>query len=163
MHRLEAKQFLPITVEQAWEFISNPKNLQLITPPEMKFHIIAGADKPLFSGQIIHYQVSPLPFYRTGWTTEITQVEPGKYFIDTQLRGPYSIWHHKHFLYETEGGVLMEDVIDYQLPLGFIGRLLDRLFVRKQLRTIFNFRKEAMEARYGNLEGKPASLTIKTI
>lgn len=163
MHRLEARQFLPIPKEKAWEFISNPANLQLITPPEMKFNILAGADKPLYAGQIIHYRVSPLPFYRTSWTTEITQVQPGEYFIDNQLRGPYSLWHHKHFIYEATNGVLMEDVIDYQLPLGLIGRLLNRLFVQKQLRAIFNFRKESLQQRYGTLQGQPASLTFKTL
>ena len=71
----------------------------------------------MFAGQIIQYKVSPFPFYSTNWVTEINHMKEGEYFVDEQRFGPYALWHHKHFIKAIEGGVEMEDIIDYKLPL----------------------------------------------
>ena len=85
----------------AWDFLSDPKNLKVITPDAMGFQILSGADRAMFSGQIIQYTVSPLPGYSTRWVTEITHVNEGSYFVDEQRFGPYALWHHKHFITKT--------------------------------------------------------------
>lgn len=163
LYQLCAKQFLPISKEEGWEFLSNPKNLKTITPPHMGFHILSGGDEPMYAGQIIQYVVKPFPFMATKWVTEITHVIPGEYFVDEQRFGPYALWHHKHFIRETSGGVEMEDIIDYKLPFGFIGRLMHPIVVKSQLKKIFEYRKIKLESLFGSIPGKETSLELKTI
>jgi ligand-binding SRPBCC domain-containing protein len=163
LYRLGAAQYLPIHTETAWDFLSNPANLQKITPPHMGFEILSGADRPMYAGQLIQYSVSPLPGIRTRWVSEITHVTPGSYFVDEQRYGPYSLWHHKHFIREVEGGVVMEDIVDYKLPLGLLGRMAQGLFVRRQLTEIFKYREGTLRDLFGTLPGRPSKFSIETI
>lgn len=105
----------------------------------MGFHILAGADRPMFQGQVIQYIVKPFPLVSTKWVTEITHVKEGEYFVDEQRFGPYSLWHHKHFLKEVPEGVEMEDVIDYKLPFGFLGQLTHPLLVKNNCKRFLSF------------------------
>ncbi|PWK19895.1 SRPBCC family protein [Xanthomarina spongicola] len=150
VYRLSSKQNLPITLEEAWQFLSSPKNLKTITPGYMSFDIISGAEKPMFAGQIIQYIVTPVLGIKTHWVTEITHVEDRHYFVDEQRFGPYALWHHKHFLKEIEGGVEMEDIIDYKIPFGFLGRLLHPVLVKPKLTEIFNHRTQKLNELFGN-------------
>lgn len=163
MYRLSAKQGLPISREIAWDFLSNPANLKVITPPAMGFEILSGAERPMFPGQIIQYKVHPFPGYTTKWVSEITHVKDGSYFVDEQRFGPYALWHHKHFINEIDGGIEMEDVIDYKLPLGILGQLAHPILVKNQLIKIFNYREEQLEARFGRLNNQKNSLIINKI
>tara|TARA_R110001583_G_scaffold10179_7_gene47348 strand:- start:2425 stop:2910 length:486 start_codon:yes stop_codon:yes gene_type:complete len=149
VYRLSSKQKLPISVDEAWEFLSTPKNLKTITPDYMSFDIISGDDKPMFAGQIIQYIVTPVLGIKTNWVTEITHVVDKKYFVDEQRFGPYALWHHKHFIKEIEGGVEMEDIIDYKIPFGFLGRLVHPILVKPKLTEIFNYRTEKLIALFG--------------
>lgn len=144
VYTLSSKQKLPISLEEAWQFLSSPKNLKTITPDYMGFHILSGAEKPMFAGQIIQYIVTPVFGIKTHWVTEITHVVDKTYFVDEQRFGPYALWHHKHFLREVEGGVEMEDVIDYKLPFGFLGRWLHPILVKPKLTEIFNYRSQKL-------------------
>lgn len=152
IYRLEAKLNLPITKEQAWEFLSNPKNLKTITPQHMSFDILSGADRPIYAGQIIQYLVTPLLGIKTKWVSEITHVEKGKYFVDVQLYGPYALWHHKHFIKEIPGGVEMEDIIDYKVPLGILGQLVHPFLVKPKLNEIFEYRRKKLVELFGELK-----------
>jgi ligand-binding SRPBCC domain-containing protein len=106
----------------------------------------------MFPGQIIQYTVSPFPGIKTLWVTEITHVQEPAYFVDEQRFGPYSLWHHKHFLRAVPGGVEMEDVIDYKLPFGFLGRMLHPILVRPRLKQIFQHRKEKLREIFGEFQ-----------
>ena len=163
LYQLHARQALPITVNEAWEFLSKPGNLSVITPPHMGFKILAGADKPMFPGQIIQYIVSPFSGINTRWVTEITHVKEGEYFVDEQRFGPYSLWHHKHFIRQIEGGILMEDLIDYKLPFGILGQMMHPVLVKRQLRKIFKFREEKLKELFGSLPDEKSILSLKTI
>ena len=149
IYTLHKTQKLPITLDQAWEFLCNPANLSKLTPSEMKMKIISGADRPMYAGQVLQYSVTPLAGIKTKWVSEITQYEHKKYFVDLQLYGPYAFWHHKHFIHEIEGGVKMEDVIDYKVPFGILGQLAHPLLVKPKLESIFNYRKTQLEALFG--------------
>lgn len=149
IYRLHKKQKLPITKEQAWAFLSSPKNLKTITPDYMGFNILSGADRPMFAGQIIQYIVTPVLGIKTKWVTEITHIKEGEYFVDEQRFGPYALWHHKHFINEIEGGVEMEDIIDYKVPLGFLGQLAHPFLVEPKLNEIFEYRIKKLEALFG--------------
>ena len=152
IYTLHKKQNLPISVDEAWEFLSNPRNLKVITPDYMSFDILSGADRPLYAGQVIQYKVTPLLGIKTKWVSEITHVEPKKYFVDVQLYGPYALWHHKHFINEIEGGVEMEDIIDYKVPLGILGQMVHPFLVKPKLEGIFNYRTQKLEELFGTLK-----------
>ncbi|MFM2212900.1 MAG: hypothetical protein RL427_163, partial [Bacteroidota bacterium] len=98
IYTLHTKQNLPISLEEAWAFLSDPKNLKTITPEYMGFKTLSGDDRTMFPGQIIQYIVTPVLGIPMKWVTEITHVENLKYFVDEQRFGPYALWHHKHFL-----------------------------------------------------------------
>ncbi|MFD1294419.1 cell division inhibitor [Lutibacter holmesii] len=149
VYRLSSKQQLPITIDQAWEFLSNPANLKEITPKYMSFDIVSGADRPMFAGQIIQYIVTPILGIKTTWVTEITHVVDKEYFVDEQRFGPYALWHHKHFIKEIDGGVEMEDIIDYKVSLGFLGRLVHPILVKPKLTEIFNYRTKKLVDLFG--------------
>lgn len=145
-------QNLPITIDKAWEFLSDPKNLKIITPEYMGFIIESGADRPMFPGQIIQYIVTPVLGIKTKWVTEITHVQDKKYFVDEQRFGPYSLWHHKHFLKEIPGGVEMEDIIDYKIPLGILGQMVHPLIVKPKLDEIFDYRRKKLIELFGEFK-----------
>ncbi|MFI2743224.1 cell division inhibitor [Zhouia sp. PK063] len=149
LYQIKTKQYLPITIEEAWRFLSNPNNLAIITPPEMTFDVIDGADKEMFEGQIIQYYVSPFKGIKTKWVTEITHVSHQHFFVDEQRFGPYALWHHKHFITAVEGGTLMEDIVDYKLPLGILGKLGHAAIVKNKLHRIFTFRAQKLEELFG--------------
>jgi len=149
VYTLHKKQKLPISINQAWEFLSNPKNLKTITPDYMGFNILSGADRPMFAGQIIQYIVTPVLGIKTKWVTEITHVVDKQYFVDEQRFGPYALWHHKHFIKEIEGGIEMEDIIDYKLPFGILGQLVQPFLVKPKLEEIFNYRTKKLEELFG--------------
>ena len=149
IYTLHKKQKLPISIEKAWGFLSNPKNLKEITPDYMSFNIISTIDRPLYTGQIIQYIVTPLLGIKTKWVSEITHIEEKKYFVDEQMYGPYALWHHKHFIKEIDGGVELEDVIDYKVPLGILGQLVHPILVKPKLEEIFSYRQKKLIELFG--------------
>jgi len=162
LYQLHAKQSFPISREKAWDFLSDPSNLKVITPDHMSFEILSGADRTMFSGQIIQYIVKPFPGYSTKWVTEITHVKEGEYFVDEQRFGPYALWHHKHFIKEIDGGVEMEDIIDYKIPFGILGQLAHPIVVKKQLKQIFDYRENKLIEIFGEMKGMPKTINFKS-
>ena len=153
IYTFHSKQNLPISLEEAWEFLSNPKNLKTITPPYMGFKTLSGDDRDMFAGQIIQYIVTPVLGIPMKWVTEITHVQDKKYFVDEQRFGPYALWHHKHFLKEIPGGVEMEDIVDYKVPMGILGQLVHPFLVAPKLKEIFDFRTKKLIELFGEFNG----------
>lgn len=141
LHCLHYKTKLKIDIDTAWEFFSDPKNLNIITPPDLSFEIISGAERKMYPGQIIIYKITPFPILKTYWITEITHVVPKKLFVDEQRFGPYKFWHHQHIFEETPDGTIVKDIVHYLLPFGIIGKLANRILISKRLKYIFDFRK----------------------
>lgn len=149
IHQLIRKQQLNCDLETAWNFFSSANNLSVITPPEMKFVVLTELkNDDIYEGMTIDYHVSPLLNIKLNWQTEIVQVEHLKNFIDFQNKGPYKVWHHYHEFTKNEDGVLMKDVVDYELPLGFLGEIAHSLFVKKKIESIFDYRKEVLEVLF---------------
>ena len=149
LYRLETVQNLPISQKEAWDFLSDPKNLKRITPEYMGFEILSGASDKMYAGQIIQYIVTPVMSIPTKWVTEITHVDEGKYFVDEQRFGPYALWHHKHFIKPIHKGIEMIDIIDYKIPFGILGQLVHPIIVAPKLKEIFEFRKHALNEMFG--------------
>lgn len=148
---LKTEQKLPISLQEAWDFFSSPKNLSKITPKHMGFIITNQPSETMFEGQIITYKVSPLLGVKISWMTEITTVKENEYFIDEQRFGPYSLWHHRHHFYEIDGGIKMIDEVNYKLPFGFLGSIAHHLFVRKKLKSIFEYREKVLIEMFGQI------------
>jgi ligand-binding SRPBCC domain-containing protein len=145
-------QQIPTNIDTAWQFFSSPANLQKITPPEMNFQIISQHHGDIMHpGQIIEYRVKPMLGISLYWMTEITHVEPKKFFVDEQRYGPYKMWHHQHHFREIDGGVEMTDIIHYKIGYGFIGNIANALFVKFKLRQIFEYRRQYIEKQFGTI------------
>ncbi len=152
LHRIYTKQILHCDVPTAWEFMSSPKNLAEITPSYMGFHILNPKEElqNMYPGQIIEYHVSPLLGIKLHWVTEITHIAEGKYFVDEQRTGPYAFWHHKHFIQPHPKGVEMIDLVHYALPLGLLGNIANAIYVKKQLKQIFDHRFAVLEKKFNS-------------
>lgn len=154
VYSIKEVQNIPVTIEDAWDFFSKPDNLKDITPSSMGFIIKSKHHgERMYPGQIIEYTVKPLfglPLY---WMTEITHVEEGKFFIDEQRYGPYSLWHHQHHFKQIPGGVEMTDIVHYKIPFWFLGDIANALFVQNKLKQIFNYRYKKVEERFGLWKG----------
>lgn len=153
VYSIKTVQQLAISLDQAWEFFSSPKNLKEITPGNLGFHIISSHHgEKMYPGQIIEYKVSPILNIPIYWMTEITHVADKKYFIDEQRFGPYAMWHHQHHFKAIEKGVEMTDIVHYKLPLWFLGDIANSLFVKKQLKEIFEYRYSKVEQLYPSIK-----------
>ncbi len=149
IYQLHTTQKLPISVDEAWNFLSDPKNLKRITPDYMGFKIISGDDRDMYPGQIIEYIVTPVLGIPTKWVTEITHVVDRQFFVDEQRFGPYALWHHKHFIKPIQGGVIMEDIVHYKLPFGILGQLVHPIIVKPKLNQIFKHRERTLIELFG--------------
>lgn len=142
----KSKQFLPLNLEESWDFFSRPENLSKITPPSMGFHITSGYnDGEMYAGMIITYKVRPLLKIPLNWMTEITHVRKPYYFIDNQKKGPFALWHHQHHFQEVDNGVLMRDIVHYAAPLGFLGVPIENWVIKKRVEEIFTYRRRVLE------------------
>lgn len=162
VHCIKTVQKIPVSLKEAWDFFSNPANLQAITPGSMGFKIISThhGDK-MYPGQLIEYKVSPFLNISLYWMTEITHVEELKYFIDVQRKGPYSLWHHQHHFKIIEGGMEMTDIVHYKNPMGFIGEIGNILLVKNQLKKIFEYRVQKVEELFGKWNGLAPIIEMK--
>jgi ligand-binding SRPBCC domain-containing protein len=150
-NQLKFTQKIPISIEQAWDFFSSPANLAKITPKHMGFDITSDfkENQKMYEGQIITYKVSPILGIKLDWMTEITHITDNEYFVDEQRFGPYAMWHHQHHFKAINGGIEMTDLVNYVLPLGFLGNIANQLFVKAQLKEIFEYRFIAVEQLFG--------------
>lgn len=151
VHFIKQVQKLPVPVEVAWDFFSNPQNLCRITPSNLDFQITSKIEaKEIYTGQIITYTIKPLFRIPLFWMTEISHVERHKLFVDEQRKGPYALWHHQHHFKRIDGGTEMTDIVHYKLPFGLLGNV-GLPVVKKQLNKIFVYRKEKIESLLGSL------------
>jgi ligand-binding SRPBCC domain-containing protein len=149
IYTLRVMQQLPVGLSEAWDFFISPTNLEKITPPHMKFRVTSVPDK-MYPGQIISYKVAPFSGIVTNWITEITHVKDRKFFVDEQRFGPYRMWHHEHHFEEKDEGIQMIDKVSYKIPFGILGHLAHIMFVKRQLRRIFEYRLNALEELFAS-------------
>ena len=147
IHRFLSQHFIDAPIENVFEFFSRAENLEQITPPWLNFHIVSVEPAPIQKGSLIKYRLrwGPVPLR---WTTEITEWQPPFRFQDVQLSGPYRLWRHTHTFEARDGGTLMADVVDYELPLGILGDIAHALVVRRDVERIFGYRTTVMESLF---------------
>ena len=147
IYRLEREQWIPAPRDEVFELFRDPRNLQTMTPPWLGFRF--RREPPQHTELDMHFEYwirlggIPMP-----WRTRITRWEPPFAFVDFQESGPYRLWEHTHEFHEAGDGVLMRDVVRYQLPLGPLGRLAHALAVQGLLARIFDYRFDAIRERF---------------
>ena len=144
LYDLTCVQHLPVALETAWQFFTDPYNLLKITPAWLDFRIVSGSGARLYPGMIISFRVTPLSRFTTLWVTEVTQVKAPHFFVDEMRFGPYRFWHHQHRFTPNANGVTVEDIIHYAVKGGPVGRFLNRVWVRPKLNEIFAFRSRTL-------------------
>lgn len=152
MKSLRQEQFLPISINEAWEFFSSPKNLNRVTPKELNFEISSDVPDKMYEGLIIKYKIKPMLNIKVDWCTEITHIKHLEYFIDEQRKGPYKIWHHEHHFKEAEGGIIMTDLLYYDIGKSIFGWLAGKLFVDKKVNEIFSYRHQTLSRYFAKKE-----------
>ncbi len=149
LHRFGVAQLLPVDLETAWEFFSDPRNLQLMTPPWLNLVPTSDVPEAMHQGMIVTYQVKPALGIPVTWVTEITHVVDRRLFVDEQRFGPYRFWHHQHHFREVDGGTEVRDVLHYGLPLGMAGELFGGTLVKRRVKQIFAFRRHTLVELFG--------------
>lgn len=150
VYHIKKVQVIPIDIDEAWNFFSDARNLEAITPEGMGFNIISRHHgEKMYAGQLIEYTLKPLLGIKMYWMTEITHVENKLLFVDEQRFGPYSLWHHQHHFKEVPGGVEMTDIVHYKIPFWFLGDIAHSLFVKKMLNSIFDYRYKKVAELFG--------------
>ena len=150
LYRLDRKQYLPISIETAWNFFSNPHNLQQITPAWLDFKIINTVPEKMHPGMIISYRLKTIFRMPTAWITEITHVHQPVLFVDEMRSGPYRFWHHQHRFIEKTNGVEIQDTVHYALKFGLLGQILYDMVIGARLMEIFDYRQSALVKIFGN-------------
>jgi ligand-binding SRPBCC domain-containing protein len=145
MYQLKRQQLVKTDMATCWDFFSSPGNLQKITPKYMGFDVLTEVPEKMYEGLMIEYRVRPLLGIPMNWITEITHVKEHQFFVDEQRKGPYRIWHHEHHFETVDNGVLMSDIVSYELPFGILGKIAHPILVQRKLNEIFDFRFEIVE------------------
>lgn len=152
IHVLQRTQVIPISIDECWDFFSDPRNLACLTPASLDLRVLGDLPPAIHSGLMIRYSVRPLLGIPMTWVTEITHVEENRYFCDDQRIGPYRLWHHEHFFRAIDSdSVEMRDCVHYALPFGVLGDVVHTLFVAKKVAEIFAYRAEAVRKRFGEV------------
>jgi len=147
LHLLRARSRIERPLDEVFPFFAAAENLERITPPELRFRIVTPTPVRIAKGVRIDYRLrlNGIPF---GWRTEITEWDPPHAFTDTQLRGPYHTWIHRH-TFEPDGhATVMEDEVRYRLPLWPLGEVALPI-VGRQLQRIFTHRGEVIRRVLG--------------
>ena len=144
LYSLQRRQFIPASRARVFAFFSKPENLSFLTPPGLGFHILTPIPDKMKEGALIDYtiRVAGLP---VRWTTIVTHFDPPARFVDVQLKGPYSYWHHTHEFTAVNGGTQMTDTVHYGVPTGIFGKFIRELFIKQQLERIFDYRADRLK------------------
>ncbi len=136
---LERTQIIPGNIDTVFRFFEDPQNLRLITPPWLSFRVRSATDDVVREGTTISYTIRWLGL-QMRWESVIAHYEKNVAFADKMLKGPYKSWYHTHGFRQVATGVEMTDRVEYELPMGWLGRIAHSLMVRRQLESIFDFR-----------------------
>ena len=146
VHVLQREQVLPGSPDDVFPFFADARNLEAITPPLLRFEVVTPDPIEMGVGTLIQYRLR-LRGVPVQWLTSIQAWDPPHRFVDVQVRGPYALWHHTHTFEPHEDGTLMRDIVRYAIGFGPLGDVAHRLFVRRDVESIFDFRRQELARR----------------
>lgn len=154
-HTLRRQQWIPRPIDEVFAFFADAHNLEAITPPWLGFRILSQDTGSIVEGTQIRYKLHlhGIPIF---WTTEIRRWNPPHSFVDVQLSGPYRLWHHTHRFESFGDRTRMTDIVRYRLPFGILGRIVHALKVRRDVRQIFDYRQQRIQALFTDTNNKAA-------
>jgi ligand-binding SRPBCC domain-containing protein len=129
--------------ETVFAFFSDAANLNRITPNWLHFQIL-NPEVKLQKGSLIKYRLR-LRGIPIKWISEISEWNPPDYFVDTQIKGPYRTWIHKHEFIPDRDSTRMIDEVQYLVPGAFLEPVINKFFVEPDIRRIFEFRTKTIE------------------
>jgi ligand-binding SRPBCC domain-containing protein len=143
VHRLERRQYVGRPLDEVFAFFAEAGNLERLTPPWLSFRVLTPEPVQMDAGTLIDYRLR-LHGIPLGWTSQIEVWEPDRQFVDRAIRGPFSLWHHRHRFSASGAGTIVSDEVHYAPPLGLLGEVAGRLLVARDLERIFDYRREAV-------------------
>lgn len=144
VHLLERTQRIDLPIDEAFAFYGDARNLEPLTPPWLYFQVLTPKPIAMEAGTLLDYRLR-LHHVPIRWQTKIKTWEPPRRFVDVQLKGPYSLWEHTHtFEEDGPGATIITDRVRYSIPFGPLGQIAERLFVRRDLKKIFDYRGDAV-------------------
>lgn len=144
-------QLVHFPLEETFAFFSDPRNLELLTPAFLHFEFRREPPLVVEPGAILEYRLR-LYGVPINWRTRIESVEPPRKFVDVQEKGPYALWRHTHTFRDLGGASTeMTDRVEYAVPFGFVGEFANRIFVRRSLRQIFDYRQSELASVLGEI------------
>jgi ligand-binding SRPBCC domain-containing protein len=147
-HVLETSVQLRPPPAEVFPFFANAHNLDALTPAWLHFEVLTPPPIAMHPGALIDYRLRwhGIPLR---WRTEILEWEPPLRFVDRQVRGPYRLWHHEHRFEAKDGGTRVIDRVEYAVPGGILGAWIQRLFVSRDVKKIFDYRTQVLQSRFG--------------
>ena len=143
-YSIKFEQFIDLPINDVFDFFSKPENLSLITPPRLKFDIMTPSPIEMKEGQLIDYSLTIMYFIKLRWRTLITDYKKPYQFVDQQIKGPYSLWHHTHTFEQKNGGTVIKDAVTYAIPFGIIGQLIHAIYIKYDIKGIFEYRHKIL-------------------
>ncbi len=144
-YTLKYEQYIDLPINDVFNFFSKPENLSLITPARLKFDILTPVPLKMKEGQLVDYSLKIMYLIKLHWRTLITHYEKPYKFVDQQIKGPYTMWHHTHTFEEKDGGTLIRDDLKYAIPLGILGRFVHALYIKHDIQSIFKYRQKILD------------------
>lgn len=153
-HEIEREQWLRRERAEIFRFFADPRNLERVTPPDLKLRVVRVSSKELGEGTLIDYSLR-LYGLPARWQSRIEEWKPVERFVDTQRRGPYALWRHVHEFEPHEGGTIVRDRVRYRLPFGALGDLVAGGRVGRELRRIFDHRRVQLMSLFADGPAQP--------
>lgn len=143
IYTLHCEMVVRRSLAEVFGVFENPYNLAKITPPWLSFQVVSKEKVEMRKGAEIEYRIKWLAF-PISWRTIITDYRWPLLFVDEQAQGPYSFWRHRHTFVDTGAGVKIGDDLEYALPFGIFGLMAHALIIRRQLRSVFEYRQQRL-------------------
>lgn len=137
-----------MTIEDAWGFFSSPYNLNEITPNFFNIEIKSPVPANIYGGLMIHYAMKAVFGLPMAWLSEISHCEEPHRFVYEQRIGPFKFWSHEVRLTAQQEGIVIEDIVFYVMPFGWLGRCLHWALIARKLESIFDVRRDYLAKRW---------------
>ena len=148
IYQLFRRQVLKLTLQEAWDFFSSPYNLNTITPDFFHVTVTSKVPEKIYAGLMISYRMKAVFGIPMAWLSEVSHCEEPKRFVYQQRIGPFKFWSHEVCLTEQDQGIILEDIMFYAMPLGWLGEFINSVLIANKLEQIFDTRRDYFQNKW---------------